>query len=226
MQDQAQQAVNTKENSMNLQPGTRLQIFTHRGHKPMQYVSAVIGFDFPNYILIQQPRESGSLLTFIDGEKLTVRVFSGTTIFAFDSVVLKTLAHPVYCLCIACPLDVRTKKVRSEMRIKVAMGAEVVRASGSEQVSLQNLSATGCLIMSSNNLGSFDDELGLRFTLPPGDGEPSHEIDVHARIRNVMPHGAAGMTTGVEFVKVGATESLVIRNYVYEMMLDGRQNIA
>jgi len=214
--------------SMNLQPGTRLQFFTHRNHKPTHYVSTVIGLESKTYLLLKQPREQGSLLTFIDGEKLTVRVFSGTAICTFDTTVIKTLNNPLYCLCVAFPQSIRSKKLRRDMRIKVALEAKLNVGGNAEQVRLSNLSATGCLAHADKPLGAVDETVTIVFSLPFGDGEDGHAINAKATIRNITEQTTDDATTfsmGLEFAGVGATELLLIRNHVYEMLLDGRQNI-
>lgn len=214
--------------SMNLQPGTRLQFFTHRNHKPVHYVSTVIGLEQNTYLLLKQPRDQGVLLTFIDGEKLTVRVFSGTAICSFDTTVIKTLTHPLYCLCVAFPRSIRSKQLRRDMRIKVALDAMLHVAGKEEKVRLSNLSATGCLAHADKPLGTVDEAVSITFSLPFGDGDDGHAINARATIRNITEQqkdDANSAAIGLEFEGVGGTESLIIRNHVYEMLLDGRQNI-
>jgi hypothetical protein len=74
---------------INLQPGTRLQLLRHRGHTPVQYLSTFIGMERNEYLLLRLPKAQGTFLTFYDGEKVTVRVFSGIMISSFDASVIQ-----------------------------------------------------------------------------------------------------------------------------------------
>lgn len=214
--------------SMNLQPGMRLQVLMHRSHKAIQHISAVIGFEADQYLLIKQPRDSRTWLTFIDGEKLSVRVFSGTSICTFDCTVIKTFAQPLNCLCISYPPEVRVKQLRREMRIKVAIAAKAKASVGDVTTEMVNLSATGCLLRAAQSLGEVDSLINLSFPVSLDGSEAMHEITTRAKVRNVLelePGSENGFAIGLEFTDLDPTSVLMLRNHVYESLLDSRQNI-
>jgi hypothetical protein len=53
-------------------------------------------------------------------------------------------------------------------------------------------------------------------------------ITMKAEIRNVIeetPNGCDGFVIGTEFVECGGTQHLLVRNHVYEALLDVRLNV-
>lgn len=217
--------------AMNLQAGTKLQFVTYRSLAKAQYISTLIGWDVGEYMLVKLPRENGTALNFFDGEKVSVRVFSGTAICTFDTSVVKVIHHPLYCLCLTFPVSMQMKRLRREMRIKVALEATVVSAATpveSHQVALDNLSATGALISTTVPIGEVDEVVTVSFTLPSYDGEEAALIKMKAKIRNMVEELNADQRSymvGTEFVEMDTTDQLMVRNYVYGAVLETRQSI-
>ncbi|CAL63490.1 Conserved hypothetical protein [Herminiimonas arsenicoxydans] len=217
--------------AMNLQAGTKLQFITYRSLAKVQYISTLIGWDVGEYMLVKLPRENGTALNFFDGEKVSVRVFSGTAICTFDTSVIKVIHHPLYCLCLTFPVAIQMKRLRREMRIKVALEATVVSAAApveSHQVALDNLSATGALISTTIPIGEVDEVVTVSFVLPSYDGEESALIKMKAKIRNMVEELSADQRSymvGTEFVEMDTTDQLMVRNYVYGAVLETRQSV-
>lgn len=217
---------------LSLQPGAKLQLFTHRGRSPVQHISSLVGMESNEYLLLRLPRIQGSVMTCYDGEKLTLRVFSGTMICNFDVSVIQTFYHPLNCLCVSYPRKIQVKKIRREMRIRVDMEAKLKRQANQDiAVRLANLSATGCQLRVDKEVGEVNDQFSLCFDLPlPGDELPSN-IAVNAKIRNIIDDNinadnSPAYLVGLEFLDVDSTAQLMIRHYVYEGLLDRRQSIA
>src|SRR5450631_3881769 len=89
--------------SMNLQIGIRLQLLTHRGIKPVQYFSTLIGYVKDEYILVKMPFEDGLPVSLHEGDKLTVRVFSGTNVCTFVSTANRIFLQPFFYLHLSFP---------------------------------------------------------------------------------------------------------------------------
>lgn len=208
---------------INLQPGTKLQLLTHRGYVPAQYLSTFIGMESNEYLLVRLPKVQGSFMTFYDGEKITIRVFSGIMISSFDASVVQTFHHPLNCLCITFPHAIHVKKIRREMRIKVDIEAHLVLIDGSSvPVRLTNLSATGCQLAVGRDIGMVDDQMALNFKL----SEDISDITLTAKVRNIAGGGEPGdFLVGLEFVTVASNIQFSIRHYVYERLVKKRQNL-
>src|SRR5205085_11190659 len=64
--------------AMNLQVGVRLQFIIYRSIKPVQYFSTLIGYVRDEYLILKVPMENGMPVGLVEGERITIRVFSGT----------------------------------------------------------------------------------------------------------------------------------------------------
>lgn len=214
---------------INLQPGTRLQLLRHRGHTPVQYLSTFIGMERNEYLLLRLPKAQGTFLTFYDGEKVTVRVFSGIMISSFDASVIQTIQHPLNCLCISFPHAIQVKKIRREMRIKADIEGQLgLEDRTTVPVKLTNISATGCQVLVDRDIGKIDGQLVLNFNLPQLHEDETSAITLEARVRNVVPDGRAvnsGFLAGLEFVALESNVQLIVRHYVYECLVHRRQNL-
>lgn len=214
---------------INLQSGTRLQLLTHRGHTPTPHLSTFIGVESNDYLLLRLPKSQGTYLTFYEGEKITVRVFSGTMISSFDTSVIQTIYHPLNCLCLSFPYSIQVKKIRREMRIKVDIDGKLGLADRTTiPVKLTNISATGCQIVTEQEVGKIDEQLALNFNLPQLTEDDTSNITLLAKVRNITNEGEGGTPSflvGMEFVAVATNVQLVVRHYVYERLVDRRQNL-
>ncbi|HWW69491.1 MAG TPA: flagellar brake protein, partial [Duganella sp.] len=65
---------------MNLQVGGRIQFITHRTIKPIQHFSTIIGWVKDEYLIVKVPFENNAPISINDGDKLTIRVFSGVNV--------------------------------------------------------------------------------------------------------------------------------------------------
>ena len=208
---------------VNLQPGTKLQLLTHRGYVPAQYLSTFIGMESNEYLLVRLPKVQGSFMTFYDGEKITIRVFSGVMISSFDASVIQTFQHPLNCLCITFPNTIHVKKIRREMRIKVDIEASLGLIDGSSvPMRLTNLSATGCQLAVDCDIGVVNDQMALNFKL----SEDISDITLTAKVRNIAGgRGPGEFLVGMEFVNVASNIQLSICHYVYERLVERRQSL-
>jgi c-di-GMP-binding flagellar brake protein YcgR len=222
--------------SMNLLVGTRLQLFTHRQIKPGQHFSTLIGYVKDEYLLVKMPFENGSYTTLHDGEKITIRVFSGTSICSFACTVIRTLFHPFFYVHLTFPRIIESKSLRVSMRVKVNLPAQIMTpdASGNAaatDVVISNLSVTGALIESRQELGSIEQVVGLSFTPLVQQGDREVRIDTKLAIRNATLRKASSIEQqdthvyGVQFIDLDPIHRMLLQNMTYEALLADRQNI-
>jgi c-di-GMP-binding flagellar brake protein YcgR len=217
--------------SMNLQVGTRLQLFTYRQIKPSQHFSTLIGYVKDEYLLVKMPFENGSYTTLHDGEKIGIRVFSGTSICSFACTVMRTLFHPFFYVHLTFPRSIESKSLRGSMRVKVNLPAVVKTSGAPAEVMINNLSATGALIESPRELGSVEQVADLAFTPVVQQGDHETRIDTKVVIRNATVRKAASADQqeiyvyGVQFLDLDPLHQMVLQNLTYEALLADRQNI-
>jgi c-di-GMP-binding flagellar brake protein YcgR len=218
--------------TMHLQVGTRLQLITHRRVKPVQYFSSLIGYIKDEYIILKIPMESGAPIALAEGERLTIRVFSGIKVCSFACTVERVFGRPLFYVHVSFPTSVQGTSLRTAMRVKVDLPA-AIGGSGTHgrplDCTIVNLSVSGALVVSPNRLPSDEEQITLQFSLkaPPDDLEV--RISARATIRNVNVTKAADdsdlYTYGLQFVDLDPGHYTLLQNMTYEALLADRQKI-
>src|SRR5471030_1413119 len=123
---------------MNLQVGGRIQFITHRTIKPIQHFSTVIGWVKDEYMIVKVPFENGSAIALNDGDKLTIRVFSGVNVCSFACTVQRIFPRPLFYVHLSFPSSIHGTSLRAAMRVKVDIPAQVTTPVGATSVFLVN----------------------------------------------------------------------------------------
>src|SRR5690349_10554945 len=218
--------------TMNLQVGTRLQLITHRRIKPVQHFSALIGYVKDEYIILKIPMENGAPIALAEGERLTIRVFSGVKVCSFACTVERVFARPLFYVHVSFPTSVQGTSLRTAMRVKADLPAQLT-GNGTHgrplPCTILNLSVSGALVVSPNRLPADEEQVALQFSLkaPPDDQEVP--ISARAAIRNVNVSKAADgsdlFTYGMQFVNLDPVHYTLLQNMTYEALLADRQKI-
>lgn len=217
---------------MNLQVGGRLQFITHRTIKPVQHFSTLIGWVKDEYMIVKLPFESGNPIAVNDGDKLTIRVFSGVNVCSFATIVQRVFPRPLHYAHLSYPQRIQGTSLRTAMRVKVDIPAQV-QCSDSVHMSvfLVNLSVSGALVESAQELTQDGSLVGLAFTLIAQPGNRQVLINTQATIRNinvVKPIEAGKpqvFTYGVQFVDLDPIHYTMLQNLTYEALIADRQKI-
>lgn len=218
--------------TMNLQVGTRLQLITHRRVKPVQYFSSLIGYIKDEYIILKIPMESGAPIALAEGERLTIRVFSGIKVCSFACTVERLFGRPLFYVHVSFPTSVQGTSLRTAMRVKVDLPAHLT-GNGTHgkplACTIVNLSVSGALVVSPSRLPSDEQQIALQFALkaPPDDQEV--HIGARAAIRNVnvtkAPDDTDLYTYGMQFIDLDPGHYTLLQNMTYEALLADRQKI-
>jgi len=215
--------------SMNLQVGTRLQLLTHRRIKPVQHFSSLIGYLKDEYIILKIPMENGAPIALAEGERLTIRVFSGIKVCSFACTVERVFMRPLFYVHVSFPKSVQGTSLRTAMRVKVDLPARLggEEHEGQQECTIVNLSVSGALIESKSRVSQDEEALTLQFTL---NAPPDQEVRVATRaaIRNVNVVQAGDgevYTYGLQFTALEAGHYTLLQNMTYEALLADRQKI-
>jgi len=215
--------------SMNLQVGTRLQFITHRRIKPVQHFSSLIGYVKDEYIIFKIPMENGAPIALTEGERLTIRVFSGVKVCSFVCTVERIFGRPLFYVHVSFPKAVQGTSLRTAMRVKVDLPAELVGSvEGAQACTIVNLSVSGALIESRSRLPQDEDALTLQFSLTAPPDNQEVRVSTRASIRNVNMVQAGQeevFTYGLQFVALEAVHYTLLQNMTYEALLADRQKI-
>lgn len=215
--------------SLNLQVGGRLQLEVTRDVKPIQIISSLIGYVYNEYLIVRMPEGRNSPVAFRIGEKITVRVFSGIKVCAFDATIHRVFDNPLFYMHISFPKRIRASNLRSAIRVKAAVPATLraASASGDITVALRNLSVKGALVEADRDCGEVGDKIKLHFVLPCLDNEAGEQIETEAVIRNatssrLQADGGDTYLYGVEFINLSRLHKLVVQTYTYDLAFNDR----
>ena len=241
MSDENKQLANEAETKidfadLSLPIGIRLQLVLHRSGGPVSFFSPLIGYSQGEFILVKTPMENGLAVLVQEGDRLSVRVFSGVNVVSFDCLVAMNLHNVSNYLHLSYPPRIKTVALRKAMRVKVALPVRVKPASATDDgnaidATLVNLSAYGGLIESKLPCGQVADEIDLSFAFLAWPGNVEAQIKVKAVIRSAKASKAASpdkvdqFACGVEFGELGASEHMMLRNLVYETVLADRRSM-
>ena len=217
---------------MHLQVGGRLQLITHRGMKPLQHFSSLIGWIKDEYLIVKVPQDQGAPIALADGEKLTIRVFSGVNVCSFHASVERVFPRPVNYMHISFPSQIQGTSLRGAMRVKVDIPAQISgrQAPASANVFLVNLSVTGALVESRRKLPMEEDVICLHFTLIAQPGNRQVIITTEGRVRNVQQvrserEQADVYAYGIQFTELAPDHFALIQNLTYAAMIADRHKI-
>jgi c-di-GMP-binding flagellar brake protein YcgR len=219
--------------AMNLQVGVRLQLLTHRRIKPVQHFSTLIGWLKDDYLIVKTPVEHNAPISLSEGERVTIRVFSGTTVCSFACTVERVFGRPLLYLHLSFPRTIKGTSLRAAMRVRVDLPAELSASwVGTTSLSclLTNVSVNGARVELPAALPAEDGEVDLAFTLVSPANEQDVPVRARAAIRNVsaLPGGdeePPGFAYGVQFVGLDPVHFTLLQNLTYEVVLADRQRI-
>jgi c-di-GMP-binding flagellar brake protein YcgR len=221
--------------SMHLQVGHRLQLSVVRDVKPIQYFSSLIGYIRNDYMILKAPVVARGVIPFREGDKVSVRVFSGVSVCTFDVVVNRIFGAPLFYMHVSFPDAIFGIGLRTAMRVKVNIPAKLSKPQAPDisdiQVHIENISVGGALLGTPLEIGKEGEEIQLRFHMDSETEGNGTDILAHAIIRNVgtrQPEAQDATPThlfGVQFDRLDPTQQLMLQNLTYQAVLEDRQKI-
>jgi c-di-GMP-binding flagellar brake protein YcgR len=183
-------------------------------------------------MIVKVPFENNSPIALNDGDKLTIRVFSGVNVCSFSCVVQRVFPRPLFYAHLSFPVSIQGTSLRAAMRVKVDIPAQVTAPSGaSTSVFLVNLSVSGALIESTKQLSESEAQVALSFYLIAQPGNRQVRVNPNATIRNInIVKPATGdkpevFTYGVQFIDLDPVHYTMLQNLTYEALIADRQKI-
>ena len=220
---------------MQLAVGTRLQLIGAPRSGGAPCFTMLIGYVRNEYLLLQLPRENGKIVNYIAGDELTVRVFSGTSVFTFPVQVKRVLRAPLFQLYLSFPTTIESTGLRASVRIKVQIAASVAltgQAAGEAPIAtvITNLSRTGALIEADRGLGNLDEKFSLSFSFKHNNADELIQIKTEATIRSALERTAATPNAPARFehglqLALDSTDRIMVQHYVNELLIADRWKI-
>ena len=218
---------------LNMQVGVRLQLITHRQVRPVQYFSSLIGYLKDEYLIVRIPFEDGVPIGLTEGERVTIRVFSGVNVCSFACSVERVFGRPLYYVHLSFPTSIQGTSLRGAMRVKSDIAVQVTgikEGATPMDCRLANVSVTGARIDSPLPLPPGNDIVELQFTLPGPPGNPETLVRTTATVRNLAvgkpaPGQSELYSYGVQFLDLDPVRYTLLQNMAYEALLADRGKI-
>jgi c-di-GMP-binding flagellar brake protein YcgR len=216
-----------KFEDMHLKVGDHLQIES-ASHTDKRHYTTLVGFVPAQSVLMRTPFEEGLPAPYVDGEAVTVRIFTGVGIFAFDSAVQRVCVSPFHYLHLNFPTTVRGTQIRTTERVKVYMPTQVVRADKAPVAGvITDVGIGGAALECSEHMSAGEHvTVHLRFSL-----EQMHltaDFDTHALLHRQHASPAENQAAtvyrcGVEFEDLTLGQTVLLQNFVYHQLLENHQ---
>lgn len=233
----AGQAVHmTKKNTiefedMNLQVGVRLQILLNHSDNSVAHYSTLIGYVAGEYLLLTIPQDSRAMVGLQQSMTVVIRVFTGVSVFTFESRIEALVQTPRAFMLLAFPVAIQKVGLRKAVRVKANLPVRVKSPVDAEDVTtatLSDISLSGALISTSKPLGTMGDMVSIEFSLTDQTVDQLVTITTTASIRSLQQSagstadGATFQTVyshGINFHDIDAAKQVVLQNFVYETLL-------
>lgn len=215
------------EQEFKLQPGDTLQL-TLFGDETRHLVK-VIGYLAGQSLLISTPRIKGQAMLLREDQRVTVRLLSGGSVFAFETQILRASLTPYPYLHLVYPKEFESTVVRKAQRTSAHVIASVENTHSElpqpQPAIIADMSTAGAMLESKSPFGKPGDNIVISAKFVVGNIE--RYISVGALIRNVREKAGSEHPVfqhGVEFQLLSTEEQLVLHGFVYEQIALGNSS--
>jgi c-di-GMP-binding flagellar brake protein YcgR len=217
-------------NSPSFNVGNKVQLLLGGGGRPDAPLSTtLIGYVDKQFVLLKLPvAANGVPITFYEGDHVSVRIFTGVSVYVFNAKALRCELHPFYCLFLSYPAEVRTLALRNSLRVRADLPCVIKTGGKEESGTLVNLSTSGALIQCLAKGNAVGDRVNISFSLQSQSGSAPNQLDLQADVRSateVMVKGTEFAQYGVQFAELNAMDQLALQNHAYEVLLSDRKRI-
>lgn len=187
-------------------------------------MSTIIGYVPNQYLIVSMPKTNQLIgQAFLEGDQISVRLFSGRCVFSFIVFVDKLVNLSFKYLLLSFPKNIKGLTIRNSRRVKTEIAAEVMVNSESVPITITNLSDTGAEISTDTELGKFGTKMGLFVKIR------IHETDVllqlQAIVKSLKAKNKHGISRyGIEFTGLLADQIFSLRSFIYQELVENPKN--
>lgn len=151
-----------------------IEIFIQKELIRRKFCSKIIGWDLPNFIMMELPSVNGVYVDFSRSEIIVARYLFNGTAYGFKSTVIDLVKKPKPLLFVEFPETIEEVSLRKSPRYEVEILCKLAMRNGEGEVNglMMNLSKGGCGVHISREK-EFPEDLGIgeivyiSFLLPP-----------------------------------------------------------
>lgn len=174
----------------------------------------VIGY-IPKVTLIVSLPAADQMIgsAFVEGDQMQANFFNGQNMFRFRVFIDYVIKHPLKCLCLSFPSQIKGQKIRKSRRIRTEIRART-NVTGAE-ILITNLSASGAQITLQDDLGlKINEKLELSFELQLGERSIPMLLNVNIKSSSIKQNLL--FCHGVEFANPNAEQVFTLRSFVHQ----------
>lgn len=172
---------------MDLRIGQRVQLVLLDPFEEKHYTQ-LIGHVENEFVMLKIPQANGWDVPLREGQAVEIRLFSGVSIFQFETRINAILLNPRNYVLLNFPTRVQKSRLRSQARVPVSLPVRMTHLpEGQQHFQVLDLSSGGASLAGPAKLGEVGDafKLGLSFHLDTSGQLESFEIE--ATIQNIEP---------------------------------------
>lgn len=189
------------------------------------YYARLIGYIKDQSILVTIPISGGQRVVMVDGERVEVRMLTGSNIVIFQSLILRVCVSPTHYMHLEYPATARIQRLRQSPWARINLSASVIDAQGNiEMGQVTNLSLDGAKLVMPRSVGAAGERLRLTFRATL-DGQESrlilNSVIQHVRVAKEASGWPEMLEYGVEFHDIPAKDMLWLNCLVYRRIAEG-----
>lgn len=192
--------------------------------KGARYYVKLIGYVKSKSLLVTTPVVNGSALLMREGQGFIVRLFSGKSVYAFTSHIIRPVNLPFPYLHLTYPQSVKGMVVRKGSRANVNLACTVTNAEGiTLNAVIANISTGGALLVCRDEICERNAEIVVKFTAAvDGIEQPLHIRSIVRSINTIDDiEGKEGQFGhGLQFVEIPQKEQVALSAFVYQRLFE------
>lgn len=213
--------------SMQLKVGHKLQLKLSSPAKEISgetnnsfHSATLIGYVQGVTLIVSMPT-SNQLAgeSFLEGDQIQVRLFSGKCVYSFTAYVDKIIKIPFKYFHLSFPKYIVDQPIRKSRRVKCNIPASV--ADNLVPLTITDISTTGAEIKATSLLGEPGATIMLSFAIQILDKEVP--LSIKSTIRSVKQLTESDQETscfGIEFTEIESNQAFSLRSFIYQEIVE------
>lgn len=184
----------------------------------------LIGYVNNLSVIIRAPQAAKPTdLSLIEGDQITVQVFSGQFAFSFSSYIEKIINVPFKYIHLSFPSKISGQVIRKSRRIKTNIEANI--KDNPAPAIISNLSMTGAEIRANNSLGQIGEIITFSFTVEIHNTKKTLSFQsIIKSIKQAANKIDDTLNFGIEFQTLESEQSYVLQSLIYQELVDNPES--
>ncbi len=173
---------------MDLRVGQRVQLVSEIP-VAQKYYASLIGFVENEFLILRIPATDGWIAHLNEGMNVEIRLFSGVSIFSFNSRIDTLLLSPRNYMLMSFPNKIQEVRMRSHARVRTHMPLDIVEAASTAVKAtgfhLLDLSGSGASVLGPAALGPVGARIRLGFDFKLESTNEFERVELNATVQSL-----------------------------------------